>query len=406
MKVLLCDPFAHSEDYNQPLFSALKSAGIDIEYLTSDNVFLPLEPEGAVPGRRYFFLRRSKAWLRRRLLPPALIKSLGALEYCVDMGRLYRKAAREGAVVHLLWIKHPALDLFWGLLFCRRGRFVYTMHNALPHDRESFLNRLAYALYYSLPDQIIALGRPEIDKALKLNGGLGRRMNLIPHGLLFLDVPERGKAGARAALARGRDEKLVLFWGNIFPYKGLDDLLTAFSRLSGPGVTLAVAGKWSVPAAVKQRWLREARATGRLTLFEGFLEASRVRDLLCAADLLILPYKEATQSGVGFAALRYGLPLLVTRTGSLPELLPEDLRARWVVPPSSPDRLAEAIAAFFAQSDEERAALGGRLKAYAARRYSWDAIARQTLEVYRRLDHRKRATTASMTHIDSSGFRT
>jgi len=383
MKVLLCDPFAYSGDYNRPLFAALRATGLDVEYLTSENVFLPREPEDAVPGRRYFFLRRSKSWLRRRILPGALVKALGALEYCLDIGRLRRKAAREGAVVHLMWIGHPAIDLFAGMLL---GRFVYTMHNALPHDRDTRMNRLSYGLYYRRPAEIIALCQPEIDKALELDRGLAKRMNLIPHGLLFLDVPERAKARVRAELRWGRGRKVVLFWGNIVPYKGLDDLLAAFKRLPGPEYTLAVAGRWSMPAEQKERWLAEARADGRLALFDGVLEPERVRDLLCAADLMILPYKRATQSGVGFTALRYGLPLLVTRTGSLPELLPEDLRGRWVVPPGAPEALARKIAAFFSQSEDEREALGARLKAYASERFSWDRIARRTVDVYRRLE--------------------
>lgn len=386
MKVLLCDPFGYSEDYDLPLFSALKAAGLDIEYLTSENSFLPREAEDAVPGRKYFFLRSSKDWLRRRLLPPAAVKSLGAVEYLLDLGRLYRKARRERAVVHLLWIKHPAIDFVYGFLFGRLGRFVYTMHNALPHDAETWVNRISYGLYYRLPHQIVALGRPEIDKALELDRGLAGRMNHVPHGLLFLDVPEREKAGARAELTWRDDAKVVLFWGNVVPYKGIDDLLTAFSRLRDPRFSLAVAGKWSMPAAAKENWRRKAEADGRVRLFEGFLDSGRVRDLLCAADLIILPYKAATQSGVGFAALRYGLPLVVTQTGSLPELLPEDVRGRWVVPPGAPDKLAAAIDAFFAQSGDERAALGDRLRAYAADRYSWGEIARRTLEVYRRLD--------------------
>jgi glycosyltransferase involved in cell wall biosynthesis len=383
MKVLLCDPFAYSGDYNRPLFEALKATGLDVEYLTSENVYLPREPEGAVPGRKYFFLRRSKSWLRRRIVPSAVVKVFGAFEYCLDLGRLHRKAAREGAVVHLQWIRHPVIDLFAGMLF---GRFVYTMHNALPHDRDTRINRLSYLLYYRMPAQIIALCQPEIDKALELDRGLEARMSLIPHGLLFLDVPERTKAAARADLSWSPGKKVVLFWGNIVPYKGLDDLLAAFKSLPGPEYTLAVAGRWSMPAERKERWLAEARADGRLALFDGVLEPERVRDLLCAADLMILPYKRATQSGVGFTALRYGLPLLVTRTGSLPELLPEALRDRWVVPPGSPEALAQRIAAFFSQSDEEREALGTRLTAYATERFSWDRIARRTVDVYRRLE--------------------
>ena len=84
------------------------------------------------------------------------------------------------------------------------------------------------------------------------------------------------------------------------------------------------------------------------------------------------------------AALRYGLPLLVTRTGSLPELLPESERALWVVSPRSPDGLARAMAAFFAQTEGEREALGARLKSWGALQYSWADIARRTLDVYRR----------------------
>lgn len=384
MKVLLCDPFAYSEDYNRPLFAALKSAGADIEYLTCENVHLPPEPEGAVPGRRFFFLRRSKRWLRSRRLPEKLVKAAGAVEYLLDMERLRRKAARESAVVHLLWIKHPAIDLLWGVLLGRR--LVYTMHNALPHDGEHAWNRLWYSLYYRLPSRVIALAQAEIDKALRLDAGLAERVDLIPHGLLFESVPARGRDDARADLSWGRDDKVVLFWGNIVPYKGLDDLLQAFLRVREPGLTLAVAGKWSLPADAKERWLRAARADGRLALFDGTLEVPRVRDLLCAADLLILPYKRATQSGVGFAALRYGLPMLVTRTGALPELLPDGLREASVVPPGEPERLAEAIAAFFRRPPSERSSLGSALKAYAAARYRWDDIALRTLEVYRRLD--------------------
>lgn len=386
MKVLLCDPFAYSEDYNQPLFAALKAAGVEVEYLTCENVHLPPEPEGAVPGRRFFFLRRSKRWLRAGRLPARLVKAAGAAEYFLDMRRLRRKAAREDAIVHLLWIKHPALDLLWGFLLGRGGRLVYTMHNALPHDREHAWNRFWYALYYRLPSRVIALAQAEIDKALRLVPGLAARVSLIPHGLLFEHVPERGRDAARADLSWGRDDKVVLFWGNIVPYKGLDDLLQAFLRVREPGLTLAVAGKWSMPAEVKERWLRAARADGRLALFDGTLEVGRVRDLLCAADLLILPYKRATQSGVGFAALRYGLPMLVTRTGALPELLPEGLRESAVVPPCEPERLAAAIAAFFRRSSAERAKVGTGLKAYAAERYRWDDIALKTLEVYRGLD--------------------
>lgn len=392
MKVLLCDPFAYSEDYNRPLFAALRSAGLDAEYLTSENVHLPAEPEGAVPGRRFFFLRRSKRWLRGGRLPAPFAKAAGALEYFLDMGRLCRKASRERAVVHLIWIKHPVIDGFWGLVLRLQGRLVYTMHNALPHDGETAFNKAAYALYYRLPCRLIALARPEIDKAVALHRGLAERLTLIPHGLLFLDVPARAKPGARAALSWGAEKRVVLFWGNIVPYKGLDDLLAAFVRLRGPDYTLAVAGKWSLPAGAKAAWLSAARADGRLALYDGTLEPARVRDLLCAADLLVLPYREATQSGVGFAALRYGLPMVVTSAGALPELLPEELRERWVVPPRSPERLAEAIAAFFARPRGEREALGAGVRAYAAARYSWDGIALKTLEVYRGLEPRPAGT--------------
>lgn len=386
MKVLLCDPFAYSEDYNRPLFAALRAAGSDAEYLTSENVHLPPEPEGAVPGRRFFFLRRSKRWLRDGRLPPALAKAAGAVEYFLDMGRLCRKASRERALVHLMWIKHPVIDGFWGLVLRLQGRLVYTMHNALPHDAETAFNKAAYALYYRLPCRVIALARPEIDRALALHRGLQAR--LIPHGLLFLDVPERSKPGARAALSWGTEKRVVLFWGNIVPYKGLDDLLAAFLRLRGPDYILAVAGKWSLPPGAKARWLGAARADGRVALFDGTLPPERVRDLLCGADLLILPYREATQSGVGFAALRYGLPMVVTSAGALPELLPEAARGRCVVPPRSPELLAEAISGFFARPPREREALAAGLRAYAADRYSWDGIALKTLEVYRSLEPR------------------
>jgi glycosyltransferase involved in cell wall biosynthesis len=213
---------------------------------------------------------------------------------------------------------------------------------------------------------------------------LQHKLKHISIGLLFLDIPEKNKSDARLALRWHEQDKIVLFWGNIEPYKGLDNLLSAFDylkRSQESNIHLFIVGQWNIRGAMKYNMLANIHENRSITLINHYVSSEVARDLLCASDLLVLPYKTATQSAAGLSALRYGTPLIVTNTGSLPELLPTELR-EWIIPPASPIEIANKIVRFFSLSSEQHCEISKKIVEHGIKNYSWGSIADRFMTIY------------------------
>ena len=223
-----------------------------------------------------------------------------------------------------------------------------------------------------------------IDGAERLRSSLGvprERIRVIPHGafehLTRLPV-ERPLPPELAAV----DRPVILFFGYLSRYKGVDVLLEAFAQVEG--AELWVAG---VPRVDMDGLHALAeRAPGRVRFIPRFVEDEEVPALFRRADLVVLPYREIDQSGVLYTALAFGRPLVVTRVGGLPDLA--DCGAAVAVPPEDPGALAAAIAGLIADPDE-RSRLAAAAERAARTEYSWDEVARRHLELYRELAPRR-----------------
>lgn len=148
---------------------------------------------------------------------------------------------------------------------------------------------------------------------------------------------------ARRRLHIPETQKLILFFGFIRPYKGLDLLLQAMAdpRIRESGIRLMIAGEFYEDRKPYDALIEALKLKDRLILQTDFIPDSQVRDYLCAADFVIQPYKQATQSGVTPLAYHFEKPMLVTRVGGLPDLVPHG-QSGWVTEPN-PSSIADGI---------------------------------------------------------------
>jgi glycosyltransferase involved in cell wall biosynthesis len=185
-------------------------------------------------------------------------------------------------------------------------------------------------------------------------------LRLLPTGVIPLGIE------MEPAPAAVPSERRLLLFGRLFAYKGVDTALDAFQLLPDElsDVTLLIAGRGPLAGSAHGRPGVEVR--------EDYIPDSEVAAMIDGARLVLLPYKDATQSGVGLLAVAHGVPCVVTRTGGLPDLVPSS-SAGLVVAPDDPQALAEAIVENIDHSGELRQAVYD----HAAAQLSTKVAARQ-----------------------------
>ena len=293
--------------------------------------------------------------------------------------------ALRGDVVHAQWWSYALAPVYVTMLVIARlrgKRVLLTVHNVEPHEggiAKRVLNRIVFRLghaYIVHSEQ----NRAALQHAV---GGDPSRITVLPHGVL--DTPRSGisRATARERLGLPRDARVILCFGNIRAYKGVDVLLRAFAVVlrDEPDALLLIAGKpWEDWSPYKVL-IDELGIADRVRCFLDYIPTPEIEAYFVAADLVALPYTHFdAQSGVGTRALPFGRPLVVSNVGGLPELVMETAA---VVPPSNPEALAQAITRILGDpAMRDRMAVDSLTIAGAL---GWDRIAMHTVELYRRM---------------------
>ncbi|MBC8034763.1 MAG: glycosyltransferase, partial [Chitinophagaceae bacterium] len=153
------------------------------------------------------------------------------------------------------------------------------------------------------------------------------------------------KTDARTFLKLPQDEKIILFFGFVRKYKGLDMLLNAMQLSEAGGVKLLIAGEFYEDEKPYLEQIKNLGIKDNVILRTQFIPDSEVRYYLCAADVVVQPYRSATQSGVTPLAYHFEKPMIVTNVGSLPDLVPHG-KAGLVCEPE-PASIAHAISNYF-----------------------------------------------------------
>jgi glycosyltransferase involved in cell wall biosynthesis len=289
-------------------------------------------------------------------------------EHVPDM-LAYRRAAANADVVHFQWLAVQQLDV--GLL-PRSRPLVLTAHDVLPREPRPG-QRAAQRRLYRLVDAVVVHsehGRDRLERELAVPA---ERIHVIRHGVLR---PWEGQPPAPLPPELpDPDRPVVLMFGLLRPYKGLDLLLDAWRGV--PDAELWVVGMPRMPLAA----LRAAAPPGVRWLTR-FVADAEIRALMERATLAVLPYREIDHSGVAFTALGAGLPMLLSDVGGFPDLAATG--AAQTFPAGDAVALGERLRALLGDTAAlERMRRCAREA--AEREYGWDAIAANTIALYERL---------------------
>jgi D-inositol-3-phosphate glycosyltransferase len=321
------------------------------------------------------------------------------LEKVFRVSTYYAKLIRYAAtsqpkIFHILWnnkfelFDRTLLMLYYRLLW---KRIVLTAHNVNAGKRDfkdTRLNRLTLRIQYRLTHHIFVHTDKMKDELIEEFGVPGVRVTVIPFGINNA-VPNTSltSAAAKQRLGLCNDEKTILFFGRITPYKGLEYLITAFEQVLAldQNYRLVIAGN---PDRCEGYWrairdgIREYEAKGQVLLEANFIPDNETEVYFKAADVVVLPYRDIYQSGVLFLGHSFGLPVVAADVGSLKDEIVEG-KTGFVFKPEDPIDLARALRQYFA-SDlyADLSNRRGEIRAYTNERHSWDVVGQRIMSVY------------------------
>lgn len=310
--------------------------------------------------------------------------------------KLIRYAARANSkILHILW-NNKFLHFDRTLLTCYYKllgkKIVLTVHNVNASKRDNndtAFNRLTLRIQYRLADHLFLHTEKMKQELMQEFGVAAQRITIIPLGINN-SVPNTDLTPCEAKRRLGiRDgEKVLLFFGRITPYKGLEYLVTAFQGIVAPAgnYVLIIAGRpekgcegyWT-PI---QEAISEDVQSRRVLLRAEHIPDDETEIYFKAADVLVLPYRDIYQSGILFLGYSFGLPALASDVGSLKEEIDEG-NTGFVFRPEDPADLAMAIEKYFA-SDLFRSLSSRRqgIRDFATARHDWDVVGKMTMSVY------------------------
>ncbi len=298
------------------------------------------------------------------------INSVNPLSW-YSAGKQIKKEGFDLAVIGF-WLPFmgPALGTVGRLVDCP---VVSVVHNIIPHEPRP--GDVAFARYYcGASDGFISLTD---SVAEDLKRFIGDKPSVVsPHPVYDHFGERTDRETALAKLGLPADKDYLLFFGLIRDYKGLDLLLEAFGdeRFQDRSLHLLVAGEFYTDRAPYDAIIAKHQLADRVTIIAEFIPDDEVADYFNAADLLVQPYKTATQSGVTQIAYHFEKPMIVTDVGGLAEMCPNE-RVGYVVQPK-PSVIADAIIRYFDATD--RAAMQEMIRE-EKQRYDWGIMAKAVL---------------------------
>jgi len=363
---IVCVSHGFQTNYERGFCNGLVENGAPLTLISSDRTDVA-GLAGKVQTRN---LRGSQEESRTRLQ-----KALNMLSYHLSL--MAYAIYKRRSIVHVIGLIDPALlcGILEGLLFrLVNRRYVLTVHNLLPHDRHTNFNRICYGLSFRIAHQLVV-------HTECMKHDLTAKFGIDSDKIL---VMEHGIEPATEANYDWGDERrpgqvpMILIFGKIAPYKGVDLLVEALQSVSF-AFRLVIAG--ACPSDDFRQRLRVLIAGHPfrecIEWRDGFVPEQDMERLFKAAALVALPYRHIDQSGVLFQALRFGVPVLATRVGQFAQYVTED-----VGEVAEPDDLADLVSALERWAMRRESIQRRRIREIG-RSYEWQVTVRALSRVYR-----------------------
>lgn len=255
----------------------------------------------------------------------------------------------------------------------RHVRILYVCHNVFPHERFPMDRKLTrMAMRYV--DCFTVQSKTDEADLLEIQPNAVYRRTVLPTFDLF-QRSEMTRAEARVRLGIRQNQKVLLFFGFVREYKGLKHLLHALpsisERLRGADtVKLLVVGDFGNDKQDYLDLIENLKISALVKIYDGYVPDREVEVFFKAADLAVLPYESATQSGIVQVSYGFSLPVVATNVGGLPDVV-TDGATGYVVEPKRPDLIADAVCDYFKEGRREE--FRKNIEA-ESERFSWDRL--------------------------------
>ena len=352
--------------FNERLAGSFQDAGYEVELWT----FTLQYPNFLFPGKTQY----STGEPPKDLSISRKLNSVNPFNW-VKVGRQLRDAHAD-LVVFAYWMSFFAPCYGTIARRLKNVKRIALVHNMMPHEK-SILDLLLPSFFVKSMDGFVALSKSVLNDVEKLDHRQKPKA-WSPHPIYDHYGPIESREVALERLGLPKDCRYMLFFGLVRAYKGLDWLIQAFAdeRLRKYPIKLIVAGEFYDD---KERYLEEIQGYGlgkQIVIRDEFIPDEQVKDYFNAADIVVQPYKSATQSGVTQIAYHFEKPMLVTNVGGLEEIVPNG-KVGYAVQPD-PKRIADALIDFFEHDrlDEFRPNV-----LIEKKKYSWASLTNVILDL-------------------------
>lgn len=357
--------------FNERLAKAFQENNHNVEIIT----FKLQYPSILFPGKTQY----SDDFPPSNLKITSLINSINPFNW-IKVG-LKLKKQQPDLVIFSYWMPFmaPCFGTIASIIKKNKiSKIIGLIHNIIPHEKrigDSFLTHF----FTKRIDGFIVLSS-DVEKDLKTF--TNHPVIKTPHPLYDNFGEAKSKIEAKKSLQLNPDFNYILFFGIIRKYKGLDILLNAFAdqRLKDKKLKLLIAGEFYEDETEYLKIINDFDLQDDVIITKTFIPNSEVVNYFCAADIVVQPYRHATQSGVTQIAYHFNKPMLVTDVGGLKEMVPHQV-VGYVVEPNA-QAVADAINDFYTNGKEELFIKGIQQEKL---NYSWQIMVDKTLELYQKL---------------------
>ncbi len=292
----------------------------------------------------------------------------------------------SGDILHAQWWSMPLFGIYLTVCACaklKKKPIVITVHNVLPHERSRPFVGMSKILF-KLADHFIVHSRVN-QRQLHVHYSIdSNKISVIAHGSLDFHVTKHAcRTLIRKQMGFDDTQKIVLLFGAVRPYKGIDTAIAAFAETlaQAPSARLLIAGRLWQDWAPYQALIDKLDINAYVVTHLDYIPSGQVHQFFEAADLCIFPYRRFdSQSGAAAVALSFGKPMIVSSAGGLRDFVK---RRRCIIAPGDHAALAHAMAACL-QNPALLKQMTADTRALSAQ-FAWPQIARQTEKIYRRL---------------------
>ena len=319
-------------------FNACLANELGREHIVKGFNFTTQYPSALFPGKTQFVSADDSAPSHDSV---RMLSTVNPFTWC-KTARAIREWGAELLIVRY-WMSWFAPSLGWVARHVGPGcKVIAITDNIIPHEKHFFDAPLT-KWFLKAVDGCVTMSDAVARDLLKLCPGKPHEIIRHPVYNHFGEPVPQGEALKELGIPEGGP--VLLFFGLIRKYKGLDILLRAFESLPAD-YRLAVAGEPYGSFDEYQAIIDGSAAKDRIFLFNRYIPDSEVRSFFCAADAVVLPYRSATQSGVGSLALNFETPVIVTDTGALRATV-EDAGTGIVVDKAEPECVLDGILRLF-----------------------------------------------------------